>query len=934
MGEKNETGKKQQSLTGSILKILKILLIFSISLIIVLLVLIQIKPIQNFARKEIVSYLEKKLNTKVVIQDLSISFPYTIALEGIYLEDQHKDTLLASQTFVVDLNMFGLLSSDIQICEVKATGLTIHINRQRPDTVFNYQFIMDAFSPETPAKEKTPLNMAIEHIILDDTYFTYKDDLKGNDAMVYVAHFDTKIDTFDPSGLNFDVPIIKIDGIKGHVYQTSAVEIVTTAKTTETSTLNPKTVFLQLTNQQTSIKNIEFDYRNQVSAIETSFKGLSLDVFPKKLDIGSNVMAFKRIEMVDVSANIIMQSKKKSDLIKLVSSEGHEIASEYLPWKLTIDAIRLDNSKLVFDDNTKPKVSPGMDYGHLNLTRLNLEADRFFIHKDTIAAMITSGSMVDKSGFVLNSLFTDFQYTDKGVRATRLLMKTPGSELKRSVVIRYPSLDAIANDRTLIEMDILLDHSRIQVKDILYFAPFLAVRPGFEDPETIFDVDGRMYGNLRNLHFQNMQAKGFRNTRVDFSGSLTNVTDLDRVGMNLDIRNLSTTADDIRSLMPKGTIPENIRIPDMMSLSGLVNGNMTSLYSDIILKTSLGNVSAKGTIKDIKKPTLAKYDVYVYLDALDVGKLINQPDTIGAITAEFIIKGTAYDPKVAKANIDGLIKSFEYRRYVYKNINLDAQLDRMNFMANGDIRDPNIHLSFEAEGDILAVKPCIIFRANIDSIKTLPLHFTTIPFKYRGKVESYIPAFDPDTLEGYVFITESLLMANDKRIQLDSVSIIATFEKNIQSINLRSDFAQASINGKYKATQLGSIFLNAMAPYYAIRPDTISKKIDPYDFTIAADIRDHPTLRAFIPTLNRMERITLNGNFSDRDRWKGELKVPYLAFGTNIITNMNFLADTEGDVLKVVADIGKITSGENITMTGTRLDADIKDQKIDFGLRV
>ncbi|MBK7632991.1 MAG: hypothetical protein IPJ13_00970 [Saprospiraceae bacterium] len=61
---------------------------------------------------------------------------------------------------------------------------------------------------------------------------------------------------------------------------------------------------------------------------------------------------------------------------------------------------------------------------------------------------------------------------------------------------------------------------------------------------------------------------------------------------------------------------------------------------------------------------------------------------------------------------------------------------------------------------------------------------------------------------------------------MDSLSIIASYEKNIQNIHLYSDFATASIIGKYKATQLGHIFFNAMLPYYALRPDTIANITD------------------------------------------------------------------------------------------------------------
>ncbi len=415
---------------------------------------------------------------------------------------------------------------------------------------------------------------------------------------------------------------------------------------------------------------------------------------------------------------------------------------------------------------------------------------------------------------------------------------------------------------------------------------------------------------------------------------MDNVTDLDHIGMNLNIRNLSTSAEDILLLLPKERIPENIVLPDRLSLQGTVKGNMEKLFTDVHLKTSLGNIDVRGNMSDIQKPKVAAYDVGVSLEGLQLGKLTPQPDTMGAITAQFTIKGTAYDPKEVKANMVGFISSFDYKGYVYKNINLDANLNRMTFMANGDIKEPNIHLSFDAEGDLLAVKPCIIFNATIDSIKTLPLHLTTKPVVYRGKISSYIPAFDVDTLVGTLFITESLIVANNKKISLDSVSMVASFDKNVQSINLYSDFAQASIQGKYKVTQLGDIFIHAMKPYYALRPDTISKKLDAYDFKIDAGIRDHPTIRTFIPALNRMDKITLNGEFSDRDGWNATLLVPYVAYGTNILSDLKINADASGNVLNITADAGKMTSGDNITMTGTRFNADIANQKIDFALRI
>ncbi|MEO8117105.1 MAG: hypothetical protein ABI653_05595, partial [Bacteroidota bacterium] len=59
-------------------------------LFILVLIAIQIPAVQNFARGKIVTYLEKKIQTKVEIGKLSIDFPKRIVLENIYFEDQAK----------------------------------------------------------------------------------------------------------------------------------------------------------------------------------------------------------------------------------------------------------------------------------------------------------------------------------------------------------------------------------------------------------------------------------------------------------------------------------------------------------------------------------------------------------------------------------------------------------------------------------------------------------------------------------------------------------------------------------------------------------------------------------------------------------------------------------------------------------------------------
>ncbi|MCY7420968.1 MAG: AsmA family protein, partial [Chitinophagaceae bacterium] len=200
--------KIKRNLLARIGRIIAIVLLSLITLIVLVLLLIQTGPVQNFGRKKIVSFLEKKLDTKVAINRLSIDFPKMLVLEGVYIEDKQKDTLLSGNQLKVDIDMFKLLESEIQINQIKLNGITAKVKRQLPDTTFNFQFIIDAFvtAPTTKSTDTSSLKISIEKIVVDKTRLVYTDVVTGNDIDIYLNHFDTHISKFDLNHIDFVVP--------------------------------------------------------------------------------------------------------------------------------------------------------------------------------------------------------------------------------------------------------------------------------------------------------------------------------------------------------------------------------------------------------------------------------------------------------------------------------------------------------------------------------------------------------------------------------------------------------------------------------------------------------------------------------------------------------------------------------------------------------
>ncbi|MBK9491617.1 MAG: AsmA family protein [Haliscomenobacter sp.] len=221
-------------------------------LLVVSLLLLQTVPIQNFARKKIVAYLEQKLGTALSIKRLDISFPKMLVLEGVYVEDQTKDTLLAGHQLKVDIDLFQLLNNRVQINEIVLKGITLKLKRQRPDRPFNYQFIVDAFATEekNPSPDTSALIMAVDKLILDKTRLVFLDVLTGNDVDVYLGHAQLRIARIDASKLEYDVPQIDIRGLRGRVNQNTPLEITAVNTNPDPELVNEKPEYFKFTNQK------------------------------------------------------------------------------------------------------------------------------------------------------------------------------------------------------------------------------------------------------------------------------------------------------------------------------------------------------------------------------------------------------------------------------------------------------------------------------------------------------------------------------------------------------------------------------------------------------------------------------------------------------------------------------------------------------------
>lgn len=150
-----------------VVRILAILIACVIFLNIALFLLFSIPAVQKRAADFAIAQLKPRLETEISIDKIRIKLFNTVQIEGLYVEDREKDTLLYVGELATRINFWNLLNNELSISSVRLDDFTANVYRETPDSAFNFQFIIDAFaSTDTVWKEpvKDPLKIALEDV--------------------------------------------------------------------------------------------------------------------------------------------------------------------------------------------------------------------------------------------------------------------------------------------------------------------------------------------------------------------------------------------------------------------------------------------------------------------------------------------------------------------------------------------------------------------------------------------------------------------------------------------------------------------------------------------------------------------------------------------------------------------------------------------------
>jgi translocation and assembly module TamB len=928
-----ETEKKPINHPRKIARIVLKVILFFFLFIAFLFILILTPPVQRLLTGKVETYLQKKLKTRVEIGRISFGLSGKVSLNNVYIEDQSKDTLLSGGTIRAHLNFVKLFSNEVEIKDLEIQNVTAKIRRTLPDTIFNFQFIVDAFVSDKTKNPDTantaPMILDISDIALENITLRYNDVITGNDLFAKIGNLSATIDTLDPYLQHFDIPTIIGRNIQATVKQSKPLVKSEPLAKDMADAATPTTMKLSL--GSIDLSKIAIQYSNDVSAFYTNLNVGKLKTTQKLIDLQNNKIFLDQLSLVNSKIAIRLGKKEAARVVE--KEVKQEIAAQKSAgWDFRIDHIQFDNNSLQFDNDNNPKQTYGLDYAHLLGDSLTLYADNFVLNEDSTGLSITKASMKEKSGFRLNALTGNILYSKNQAFFKDLYIKTPGSEIQRTAIFEYPSIDAVTKDLSKMVVNLELVNSRIQVKDILTFAPQLRSNPALANPNDVWYVNIIGNGTLDRLYFEKLQFDGLRNTQLNAQGTLAGLMDPKKAGGNFTIYKLHTTQTDMALFTGQRLSTPQINLPEEFDVSGTVIGNAGSLNTNLNVSTSSGFVGINGKFSNLTNPKAITYNASVRTVGIQLGKIMRQPAQFGSLSGNFKFNGKGLTPQTIDTRFTGTVNSFGYNNYQYRNIRLNGALKQTAFNVSTKINDPNIDLDLVAKGNF-SDNPSFTVNGMIDSIKTLPLHLTTQPLVFRGKIDGTVSNITADNMDASVLITRALFVSNGSRLPLDTVQFVSGRTDTGNYIIFRSDIANAQISGQYRLADLGSIVQNSIQPYFTVAPAKAAS-VQPYNFRFTADAVYTPILSSFLPALTAMEPLHAEGSFVSGSGMNAKLNTQHITYNGNDLSNVNVTAATAADGLHVSGIVGHIKSGSSFDVYNARLNATALNNTIDFNLGI
>lgn len=902
--------------TGGLLATLVVLLL-------ILILVIRIPAVQNKLTQKAVSFLENKIGTKVSLDHIYISFPKKIVLEGLYLEDQSRDTLLYAGELSVDTDLWSLTQNQLELNTIELSYCTASIRRSANDSTFNFDYIVQAFVGESPTPVDTTASwkFSIGTVLVSKTKFTLDDTFSGNDVSVKIGTLELSMDEF-----NLDESIYAVESFE--LADTQA-EIVQSKDSAPTDNDTPSSKLPAISFEEIALSNVMLRYKNSVIGQNIYANLGTLNIEADEVDLNKNIL---NIDQVLLKESVISYQQDPNQN-SVTSIQKKDSVSHFtglnIPWDISIDELTLTGTSLQYDDfNVKPEKGT-LDFNHLFVFDLQLSAEDLAVKGNTLKGDLEHLSLLEKSGFGIQSFSTDLELTDQQLDLNKFIIRSGNSTIELKGTANFPSL-AEYDQATF---DFQLDQSTIALKDILFISPNLLDSLPVKLPESsavLIDTD--VTGSLADLTINALHLKTLDHTTLSLRGNIKELLHVDRAVFDLELQQFHTVAEDVRLVIADSLIPASIQLPEWVEVSGKYAGTTKSSTIRATVASNSGNASAEGKV-DFS--TVPKYDVLVKTQQLHIGKILKQSETIGMLDMQASIKGVGFTMDSLNTTFDVKVDQFQYNQYDYKDFKLEGKFDKFLFSGTGSLHDENLDFVLTGDLDYQQEIPLYKFIFDLKNANFQKLNLSERPLKARGTLDINLSTSDFQVINGNLAIRKVAIYNGESLYTVDSLLFASIDQEGESSMNIQSDIISGEFNGTFNFFSLGSVMRQHVNQYFSLQDKTITTFKSPQNFKFDLTLKNTDLItEILIPDLEHFIPGKIKGEFnSEENRLNIEIDIASLKYATTAVDSLSVLISSDASALTYKFRLKNVTQ-DTVTIDAIQLTGSIQDNSMNAAFQI
>ncbi|MBE0662707.1 MAG: translocation/assembly module TamB domain-containing protein [Bacteroidales bacterium] len=890
-------------------------------LLILVIVLIQIPAIQTKIVHEAASFVSSKTNTKVEIGNLRISFPKSILIKDLYLEDIKADTLVYAGEVRINIALLGLLKNKIQVNSFMLDEAVLNLARSETDSLFNFNFLINAFSDTTNQavekvenEEKAAWSFSIDKVDLRKIRFLFNDSYAGMNVSLAVAKLEVKMDEIDLDASIYDIDKLIVEHLVADVLITKSSE-----SSEEASENLPK-----ISAKEIQISDTRISYEDSLinQSVVAEIHKFILD--NGAINLEEQTVSTDRLRLSQSSVAYNTRENEIPDTTETTDSPEPE-SNE---WAVIVQRIDLEDNSLKYNIVNKPEISQAFDVNHIDLKELTLKAKDFQFSPVKTEVAVNEFTAINKDGFTISGFETDFRMDQQSITADNLKISTQNSSIDADVNLQFSSMESLSDSLQNLVINLDMRNVSISNADILYFSPDLSAQPFFSNARNVTSISGTVSGPVSQLKGENILVEtGFATVlRTDFN--INGLPDAETAYFDFPDLSIVTKKRDIQ-MLAGSYIPDSIGIPENLDVQIAFKGRMKSFESTVEMNSSFGSAELYATIDNYET-----FNATLNINSFDVGSVLMDTVMFGPVTLTAETSGQGLDLATINAKINAEASQLFLNGYNYQNLIVDGTINGQGFEGKVNLNDEYAVFEFDGLVNLDLDQEKYAFRFDLQGADLQKLNFTEDDIRIAMVVDSDLQDGRLEKLNG-TFAIANIIIARDNDVyKLDSLLFASVNESDVSTL----DFSSALIDMKYSGTispialsaELSGFINNYFQFSDSIQETTASEPVN-FDFEI--QIHNHPILsEVFLPELNAFEPGIITGSFdSESNNLEINATLKTLVYGQIEIKDLVLDVNSSQAELNYSLS-GSSVSNEQFSLDNLLLEGKLADNVIFAGV--